>query len=114
MVKAFVTLAHFLARQGFQSKFHVLDNESRAELKRKIKGIGFIYTLVPSNLILEDIIEQEIQTFNDHFVLGLIISHTNFTLKLWCHVIPQAKVTLNMLYPPRLHHQLFFQFHIER
>ena len=82
MVKTFIILAHFITRKGSQSKFHVLDNESRLSLKRKITRIGFIYQMVPTSLMLEDIIEQEIHIFIDHFVLVMIRSSTNCTLKL--------------------------------
>ena len=39
-------------------------------------------------------------------------SDTNCTLKRWYHVLPQAKITLNMVCPSRLNHQLFYQLHI--
>ena len=41
-------------------KLHMLDNESRSVIKRKITGMGFIYQLVPPILILDNNIEQEI------------------------------------------------------
>ena len=44
-------------------------------------------------------------------MLVLCRSDTYYTLKLWRHVIPQAKITLNMLCPSRLQHQLFDQLH---
>ena len=90
----------------------MLYNESRAELKRKIAVIGFIFELVTPRLILEDKIEHEIQKFNDDFMLGLNISVTNCILKLWYHVLLQAKITLNILCPSRPHYQVFYQFHI--
>ena len=92
----------------------MLYNESQAELKRKIAVIGFIFELVTPRLILEDNIEQEMQTFYDHFLLGICISDTKCTLKLWYHVIPQEKITLNMLFLACPHQQLFDQFHIAR
>ena len=42
MVKAFIKLDYFLTRQGFQSKFYMLDNESQYEPNRKTTGIVFI------------------------------------------------------------------------
>ena len=50
---------------------HMLDNESRAALKSKIIVIGFIFQLFPPGLILENNIEQEIQTPNGHFLMGV-------------------------------------------
>ena len=48
------------------------------------------------------------------FLLGLSKLDAKCTLKLWYHIIPQAKISLNILCLPRLHHQLFDQFHISR
>ena len=67
-----------------------------------------------SQTFLENNIEKEIQTLYDHFLLGLCIYDTNYTLKLWYPVLPQAKPTLNMLFLLCLHQQLFEQFHIAR
>ena len=53
-------ISHLIIRQGLQYKSHMLDNESREALKRKITGIGFICQLVPPRLILDNNIEQEI------------------------------------------------------
>ena len=75
----------------------MLDNESQSALKKKTTGIGFIFQLVPPRLILEDNIEERIQTLNDDFVLGICRSYTNYTLKILYHVLPQSKITLNML-----------------
>ena len=58
MVEYFVALTHFLTRQGFQLKLHMLENESRAALKRKITGVYFIYQLVRPSLIIKNNIEQ--------------------------------------------------------
>ena len=42
IVEYFVALTQYLTRQGFKLKLHMLENESRAALKRKITGIYFI------------------------------------------------------------------------
>ena len=44
--------------------------------------------------------------------LGMCISDTNYTLRLWCPVLPQAKITLNIICPSFPHQKLFYQFHI--
>ena len=62
----------------------MLDNDARVELKRKIIVIGFVYQLAPNNIHLENNTEQEINTLNNHFLLGMCKSNTNCTLKL-CH-----------------------------
>ena len=60
--------------------------------KEQITGIGFILQLLPTCL------------------LGMCRSDTNCNLKLWYHIPTQAPITLYMLYPSRLPHQLFYQY----
>ena len=40
-------------------------------------------------------------------------SDTNCILKIWYNTLPPSKITLNVLCPACLHHQSFYQFHIE-
>ena len=104
MVKSFVRLAHFCNRQGFQSKFHMLENESLGSPKRKIVIIGIIYQLVFPRLILEENIKKEIQTCNKKILLGMSRSCTNCTLELWYPVLSQEnhpKYTLPVTPPQK-------------
>ena len=60
--------------------------------------------------------ERAIQIFNNQFIAGIVSTHKDFTLHLWCRLLPQAIVTLNLLRPSRIkfplsaHAQLHVQF----
>ena len=41
--------------------------------------------------------ERAIQTFKNHFISGLCTAHPQFPLQLWCELLSQAKITLNLL-----------------
>ena len=41
--------------------------------------------------------EQAIQTFKNHFIAGLATVDVTFPLQLWCYLLMQAELTLNLL-----------------
>ena len=41
--------------------------------------------------------EQAIQTFKNHFVARLCTTHTKFPMQLWCDLLHQAEISLNLL-----------------
>ncbi len=41
--------------------------------------------------------ERAIQTFKNHFIAGLATVDPTFPLQLWCYLLTQAKLTLNLL-----------------
>ena len=41
--------------------------------------------------------ERAIQTFKNHFISGLCTAHPQFPLQLWCEILPQSEITLNLL-----------------
>ena len=42
-------------------------------------------------------VERAIETFENHFLAGLASVDAGFPLQLWCYLLVQAKMTLNML-----------------
>ena len=54
---------------------------------------------MPPHLHRQNAAEQAIQTFKNHFIAGILLTHKYFTLILWCRILPQAIVTLNLLLP---------------
>ena len=43
--------------------------------------------------------EQATRTWKEHFIAGLESTDTQFPMNRWCCLIPQTKMTLNMLIP---------------
>ena len=71
---------------------------------------------MPPHLHQRNVSERAIQTFKNHFIYGIVSTHKDFPLHLWCRLLPQAIVTLNLLLPYRInptlsaHAQLHRQF----
>ena len=55
------------------------------------------FQLVPPKLHQQNAEERAIQTFKNHFIAGIVSTHNDFPLSLWCRLLPQAIVTLNLL-----------------
>ena len=74
------------------------------------------FQLVPPHLHRQNAAERAIQTFKNHFIAGIVSTHKDFPLHLWCRILPQAIVTLNLLRPSRInptlsaHAQIHGQF----
>ena len=45
--------------------------------------------------------ERSIQTFKNHFIAGMVSTQKYFPLHLWCRILPQVIVTLNLIRPSR-------------
>jgi hypothetical protein len=103
MSRVFSELADTLADRGFKPQYHFLDNECSAALKREITKQSITYQLAPPGMHRQNNAERAIQTFKNHFVAGLCTVDTSFPLQLWCRMLQQATVTLNLLRPSRLH-----------
>ena len=50
--------------------------------------------------------ERAIQTFKNHFVAGLCTVHKNFPMQLWCELLQQCELTLNLLRASRKNNKL--------
>ena len=61
------------------------------------------FQLVPPHLHQRNAAERAIKTFKNHFIAGMVSTHKDFPLYLWCRILPHAIVTLNLLRPSRIH-----------
>ena len=101
MIRAYQVIINRLRDAGIQPKQHILDNECSAEFKEAIKNNGMTHQLVPPNDHRRNHAERAIQTFKAHFISILCGVDDNFPISLWCRLLPQAEMTLNLLRPSR-------------
>ena len=106
ITKAFITLHSYILQKGFTISMHVLDNEAPSDLIKYFKKEQVSYQLTPPYIHRANIAERAIQTFKNHFIAGLCSTPSSFPLHLWCRLLPQATITLNMLRPSTIHPQL--------
>jgi len=97
MIRAYLVLVTRLHNAGVTPKMHILDNECSEEFKEQIRKNNMTFQLVPLHDHRRNIAKKAIQTFKAHFISILCGIDTNFPLHLWCHRLPQAEHTLNML-----------------
>ena len=64
------------------------------------KGIDF--QLVPPGCHRRNAAERAIRTFKNHFVAGLCSTDPKFPLLLWCRLLLQAELAMNLLRPSHI------------
>ena len=63
----------------------------------KVFNKNITFQLVPPNNHRANAAERAIQTFKNHFISCLSTCDDKFSLHLWCCILPQAQLTLNLL-----------------
>jgi hypothetical protein len=111
-VKSYDTIHQELTVKGFKPKLQTLDNEASAALKNFFTVNDIDYQLVPPHCHRRNAAERAIRTFKDYLVTGLSSVDPAFPLHLWDILLPQAKITLNLLRTSRLHPQLSAAAHL--
>ena len=95
-----------LTSRGLKPKLHWLDNEASKALKNFITKEQTEYQLTPPHIHRRNAAERAIRTFKNHFISGLCSIDKKFPLHLWCHLLDQAELTLNMLHTSRINPNL--------
>jgi hypothetical protein len=102
MVRAFDLLIQSLIIRGLKPRLQLLDNEASLELRNYLAKQVIDYQLAPPHIHWGNNAEKAIQTFKNHFISGLCSVDSNFPLKLWDKLFPQAIITLNILRKSRI------------
>ena len=109
-----------IKRQGLQPQKHVMDNEVSEVLQEVIEKECKLELVPPPGCHRRNIAEAAIKTFKAHFIAILSGLPKSFPLLLWCEMLPQAELTVNILRPsyvrPNIsaHAYLFGQFDFNR
>ena len=99
---AYQKMSKFLCSRGLTPWTHVLDNECSKVLKEYMEEENETFPLVPPHLHRRNAAERAKQNFKNHFIAGMVSTHKYFPLHLWCRLLPQSIVTLNLLRPSRI------------
>ena len=98
-VKAYLALMKRITATGVcDPKMHILDNEASEEYQDEIKKHTKMQ-MVPPDTHQRNIAERAIQTFKNHFTAILAGVDPKFPIFLWCKLLPQAVLTLNLMRP---------------
>ena len=106
LVSTVQSIHHYLAQRGHEPKYHAMDNETSIKMKECLKSEKVIFQLVPPYLHRVNATEWTIHIFKNHFISIPCRVHSNFPLFLWCKLLPQAELTLNLTRPCRFNPKL--------
>ena len=81
-------------------KTHRLDNKASTAYKECIRNNGMTHKLVPPDNHRSILAERAIQTFKHHFISILSSVDDKFPLSLWCALLEQTELTVNLLGNP--------------
>ena len=102
-----------LVKAGIKPKLQRLDNECSQILKDYMHEKEVDFQLAPPGMHRRNAAERAIRTFKNHFIAILSSTDPNFPLNLWCRLLPQAEITINLLRPSRMNpkHSAWSQIH---
>ena len=97
IVEAYEKAHGRLKQAGYKPKLHWLDNEAPKGLKQFDINNKVTYQLVPPNVHRQNAMERAIHTFKIFFKAILGAVNPQCPMHLWCRMLHQAEMTLNML-----------------
>ena len=99
LLKAYKQIQILLEQRGLKLRIHFLNNECPNIFKTLMQEKEEKYQLAPPHIHRRNAAEKAIGTFKDYFISDLACLPPNFPLQLWWYRIPQATLTLNLLWP---------------
>ncbi|KAL7481388.1 hypothetical protein ACHAW6_007071 [Cyclotella cf. meneghiniana] len=98
LTRAYTTLMSCLHHAGIQPRKHILDNEISQAMKDLIHNKYHMqYELAPPGCHRRNAAEVAIRNIKYHFLSILEGADDDFSLQLWDKLLPQTKITLNLL-----------------
>ena len=97
MVAAYKDIYEYLTAANQKPSLNIIDNEASKAVTTYIKSQDVDWQLVEPDNHRVNATERAIQTFKNHFLAGLATDDWAFPLQLWCYLLFQAEMTLNML-----------------
>ena len=88
---------------GHKPKIHRLNNECSNSLKDIMKEKYVMFKLVPPHIHRRNSAERATRPFKEHFVAGLASIDPVFLMHLWCRLLSQAEMIINMIRASRVH-----------
>jgi hypothetical protein len=106
IIRAYQVLHDCLVAAGLKPCLQKLDNEASHCLKQFLDNNNIAFQLVPPHLHRRNAAKRAIRTFKNHFIAGLCSTDKLFPMNLWCCLVCQAKITLNLLHASHLNPRL--------
>ncbi len=97
MIEVYQKIINRMKAAGVGLKPHQLDNKASKAYKQCIRQNGMMHELVPPDNHRSNLAERAIQTFKHHFISILSSVDDKFPLSLWCTLLEQTELTVNLL-----------------
>jgi hypothetical protein len=97
MIEAYQKIINRMEAARLGLKTHRLDIEASKVYKQWICQNGMMHELVPPDNHRSNLAERAIQTFKHHFISILRGVDDKFLLSLWCMLLEQTELTVNLL-----------------
>ena len=95
-VAAYKEIYKYLGDRGCKPTLNVTDNECSKAVQNYINSQKMPWQLIEPDNHRVNAAKRTIQTFKNHFISGLCSVEKLFPLQLWCYLLAQAKLTLNL------------------
>ena len=106
IVDAWKKLYAHLIQHGHSTNNYILDNECSRDLKMALKKHEIDFELTPPNMQRRNATERAIGKYKNHFLSGLATSDPSFPISEWDRLLPQANLTLSLLWLSRVNPKL--------
>ena len=97
ILKAYAKIIQYLKGRGFHPRVHWLNNKASNAMKTYDQANQIEYQSVLPHMHRRNAAERAIRTWKNRFIAGLCSTDCQLPMHLWCRLIPQAILTLNML-----------------
>ena len=74
-----------------------MDNKASAALEQLLQKRRTVVQLATPHNRRRSAVERAMLTFKNHFVVGLESVDNNFPIYLWCRIVKQVEITINLL-----------------
>ena len=82
-------------------KFNIMDNKASKSIKRLLQKSKTVVQLAPPHIHRRSAAKRAIRTFKNNFVAGIASLGNNFPIYLWCPIVKQSEITINLLHISR-------------
>ena len=87
----------FFMERGITPRWERLDNETSRDLTGVARKLGITIQYLPPHNHRASKAERAIQTWKGHFISVLCMTHPDFPMGAWDHLVDAAELTLNLL-----------------
>ena len=95
--RAYTRGIEFFKEHGITPIWERLDNETSNELTQAAKKLDITIQYLPPNNHRASKAERAIQTWKGHFISVLCMTHPDFPMGAWNHLLEHTELTLNLM-----------------